>query len=118
MFILIGSIPMLFLLFAFVVEFLDIHSNSFTGSLPSELALLSDLEYLDVSSNPQLGGTLPEGVHLLFDLRHMNLSFTSIEIGAIPDDFCHWLYFLDKISVTCSGENANVTRCDCCVCLD
>jgi hypothetical protein len=105
-------------LFVFAVEILDIHSNNFTGSLPSELALLSDLERLDVSSNLHLGGTLPEDINLLFDLGYIDLSSTSIEIGAIPDDFCRELYFLDEIFVTCSGENANVTRCDCCVCLN
>ena len=42
-----------------VLTRLDLHNNNLSGSAPFELGLLTSLEFLDVSKNPQLIGAVP-----------------------------------------------------------
>ena len=65
--------------------------NDFVGSIPS-VGRLTDLEYLDVSVNSRITGTLPSEVGLLSNLLDLVLSSTSLK-GTIPEE----LYSLDQL---------------------
>jgi Leucine-rich repeat (LRR) protein len=62
-------------------------NNVLTGSIPSELGLLSRLQHLDVGGNVGVNGTIPTELAALTLLTHLDLAGTSI-IGPIPDLLC------------------------------
>ncbi|XP_050249264.1 putative receptor-like protein kinase At3g47110 [Quercus robur] len=54
----------------------------FEGSLPSSMAFLKGLQFLDVSRN-NLSGSIPKGLEKLPSLKELNLSFNDIK-GELP----------------------------------
>ncbi|KAK1266038.1 putative leucine-rich repeat receptor-like serine/threonine-protein kinase [Acorus gramineus] len=62
---------------------LDLHNNSFSGSIPQSLSNLISLSLLDLSSN-SLSGEIPKSLTDLQYLTSLNLSFNRLE-GEVPD---------------------------------
>jgi hypothetical protein len=56
-----------------------------SGSLPSELGLV--LEKLDAFNNHMVTGTIPSEMGLLTNLRFLNIVGTAIT-GTVPDELC------------------------------
>lgn len=61
---------------------ISLNKNNLTGSLTSELGILSCLESLDFSEN-QLTGTIPETIGNLTKLDHLSLAYNNLT-GNIP----------------------------------
>ena len=57
--------------------------NDLVGSLPAELWNLVQLEYLNLSDNPELTGGLPAGIGRLVNLERLDLSATGLS-GELP----------------------------------
>ena len=64
------------------VTHLDLNRNNLTGSIPSALGRLTQLQYLDLSGNG-LSGPLPSSVVNLTRMREVDLSNNSLQ-GTIP----------------------------------
>ena len=61
--------------------------NNLTGTIPSELATLTNLQHLSFSGGEGLTGTLPDSFgESLTDLRFLQFAFTQIG-GTIPASF-------------------------------
>ena len=58
--------------------------NSFEGPLPSSMAFLKGLKFLDVSRN-NLSGLIPKVLENLHSLKKLNLTFNDIE-GEVPTE--------------------------------
>ena len=57
------------------------------GTLPSELGLVTALQYADFSGQPDMQGTIPSEMGLLTQLTHLDLSGTPIT-GTVPAELC------------------------------
>ena len=66
---------------------LDVHDNYLTGTLPTEISQLSNLEYLDLANN-QLGGRVPTELLRLPYLQWLDLRNNSFEIPAEIQAIC------------------------------
>jgi len=63
---------------------LDLSWNGLEGSLPSEIGMLTHLEFLYLFDN-ELNSHLPSEIGLLSSLKHLNLSRTGL-LGSIPSN--------------------------------
>ncbi|CAB9526351.1 LRR receptor-like serine threonine-protein kinase At4g08850 [Seminavis robusta] len=82
--------------------------NRLTGTVPSELGLCSKLDRLNVDQN-SLVGSLPDEINNLVMLKEFNISNTQIS-GVFPDAFCD-IQFND---FTCSSTMCGCgDRCPC-----
>jgi hypothetical protein len=89
-----------------------IDRNSFTGTIPSEIGLLTKLWYgLYVSEN-QLFGTVPAELSSLSDLKNLGL-FGNNLTGSL-DMFCNQTAMPTKIEADCGGLDPAV-ECSCCI---
>ena len=61
---------------------LYLSGNNLTGTIPTELGLLSSLEDLNLEAN-QLSGTIPTEMGLLSNLKELTLSFNQLT-GSVP----------------------------------
>jgi len=112
-----------------VLEALDLYSNEFSGTLPTETGLLTSLRYLDVDtnfltggipteisrltmletlwlSNNLLSGSIPTELGRLTNLRNLHLTNNYLT-GSMPAEIC--ALRLESLEVTCS-----LVECDCC----
>ena len=87
----------------------DVEGNQFSGTIPSSLALLSGLEWLDLSNN-LFTGTIPENLTASDTLALHGNNFT----GAVPDSVCEGVNGQGgTIMFDCDGP----LSCDCnCAC--
>jgi hypothetical protein len=65
---------------------MDLHLNSLTGELPTELGLLTQLSYLDLGNN-EFNGTLPVEISNLQSLEFLDLGSNVLLSGTIPSAF-------------------------------
>ncbi|XP_074282185.1 receptor-like protein EIX1 isoform X1 [Silene latifolia] len=72
---------------AFELEYLALHNNNITGSLPSLLGQFTNLNYLDLSQN-DLRGSVPASFVKLSALKYLDLSTNKLT-GMIPDFIGH-----------------------------
>jgi Leucine-rich repeat (LRR) protein len=63
---------------------LDLSSNGLTGTIPNELALMSNLSALDLYDN-SLNGTIPSQIALMSKLTYLDLSGNRLN-GTIPSE--------------------------------
>ena len=73
--------------YATKLTYLGLGNNLLTGTVPSELGVLSELKTLDVSGNVQVQGTFPSELQKLTVLYHLDISATQVS-GSIPWSFC------------------------------
>ena len=106
-----GSIPAEMFLLLKHLKVLNLSKNNLTGVLPKQILELTDLEELDLHSNPRLKGHVsPYGLNLkrLRDnLKVLNIHDTALS-GTIPESFCGRL---DVLEITCNAEV--LCGCDC-----
>ena len=72
------------------LEFLNLSSNKINGSIRSEIGNLTNLSELNLSSN-QLIGEIPPEIGNLTDLYVLDLSYNQIT-GYIPSEICNLNY--------------------------
>ena len=86
-------------------EWFFIANNKFSGSIPSEVGRLTNLEYFSIYGNP-FSGTLPSEVGLLTEMREIDLHDTEME-GTIPEEIFEgmslYLNLFDVSSARFSG---------------
>lgn len=93
-------------------------NDGLTGTIPTEIGLMTSLEILDLSSTTLLTGTIPTELGLLSNLRSVDLGFSALT-GAVPSELCTVSadpsLFLDTLIVDC-GASAEVACSvpDCC----
>jgi hypothetical protein len=70
---------------------LELYFNNVQGVVPPEIALLSDLESMDISGGPdgRLNGTLPTELGLLTQLKDFRLQDNDLS-GSLPPEFGAW----------------------------
>ena len=79
------------------MRYLSLGGNQLTGSIPTELGALTNLESLSLGSNP-LTGTIPRELGALTNLRSLSLSRSGLtgtipaELGALTNLRQLWLY--------------------------
>ena len=66
------------------VVWMEFGNDNLRGTLPPELGLLTDLEYLNVNSN-QLTGTIPTQLGNLWSLTHLGLANNDLQ-GTLPTE--------------------------------
>jgi hypothetical protein len=74
-----------------MITSLDLHGNVLTGTIPSEIASLTNLRTLDLHGN-QLGGTIPLEIGNMASLIILNLSDNHdlhIAVTSTPSSFCN-----------------------------
>ncbi|CAJ1949552.1 unnamed protein product [Cylindrotheca closterium] len=78
------------------VDELDLAHAMMSGSIPTEIGMLTGLSYLDFTNN-DIGGPLPSEIGLLSDLNDILLSHNSIT-GSVPSEIGHsslWFLYAD-----------------------
>ncbi|CAD2215532.1 hypothetical protein, conserved [Angomonas deanei] len=68
------------------IKVFDVHDNKFSGNFPAELAQMSRMEHLDLSGNPELGGTLNVNANVFANVEVLNVGRTAIDL-TIPASF-------------------------------
>ena len=96
-------------------EVLRLGGNSIVGSIPSELGLMTNLRSLFLENN-QLGGEIPFQLGFMTSLEHLSLDRNSLT-GGIPNTFCS--EELSKIQDLSSDCREPTLICKCCnICCD
>jgi hypothetical protein len=113
-----GSIPTEIGLLT-ALKVLDLSTNApLVGSIPTELGALTMLETLDLGNN-QLTGTIPEQLSDISTLQSVTLVSNNVT-GEVPALVCALAadptYQLDVLIVDCAGDPPKVTCAvpDCC----
>lgn len=79
---------------------LELHGNSFSGSLPTELGACTNLEFFDGSENAFLVGSIPAEITRCTKLEFFMVSSTSLT-GTVPPGF-EKMTRLEELTVQCS----------------
>eukprot|EP00261_Vitis_vinifera_P028540 XP_010662799.1 PREDICTED: receptor-like protein 12 [Vitis vinifera] len=81
------------------VRMVDLSSNNFSGSIPTELSQLFGLRFLNVSKN-HLMGRIPEKIGRMTSLLSLDLSTNHLS-GEIPQSLAD-LTFLNRLNLSCN----------------
>lgn len=81
-----GEIP----LFSHIsdITYLDLSRNKFTGGIPADISQASRLQYINISSNPELGGIIPGQTWSLPQLQNFSASYCGISGNLPPFQYC------------------------------
>ncbi|KAK3232828.1 hypothetical protein CYMTET_56852 [Cymbomonas tetramitiformis] len=91
------------------LQILDLRANSLTTTLPSEMGLLSSLISLSVAHN-QLAGTIPSEFDELGVMTSLNVSFNEDLCGDIPKDVSYHLDFtFTSLGLPCPSTTSHAT---------
>jgi len=98
------------------LTFLNLSASDLNGTIPTDLSLLTELRHLELSDN-DLIGTIPTELALLSHLTSLRLSGLSQMTGSVPSGLCRLLRsnggFLN-LSIDCNAVNCScVGGCDC-----
>jgi Leucine-rich repeat (LRR) protein len=86
---------------------LSLNNNALTGSIPFQIGLLTSLHVgLGLAYNA-LTGSIPSQIGLLTNLRGLGLSHNALTAGTIPSSFC---IGGGKAYIDCE----KITTCSCC----
>ena len=104
-------------------EVLKLAANQFSGTLPTELGMMTNLTQLDLNSLPLLIGSIPLEWARLTGLGYINMSGSPSLSGIVPDNWCtipnptctyydliHWEFRNCSLSFDCSDI---LCGCDC-----
>jgi Leucine-rich repeat (LRR) protein len=99
--------------------YLDVGSNDVSGSISDEIGQFTNLEFLILNNNNNLGGSIPTTINQLSSLRVTFLDGTSIVSGV--DQICTLPNFKDDNTVRNKGVVAYAdcdveVQCNCCRC--
>jgi hypothetical protein len=95
------------------VEYVDFSNNALEGRIPSEFALLTNLETLYLHSNAGLSGGIPSEFGRLSNLRVVTFDNTNIS-GTVPREVCDLL----RRNFVVIELDCNRVACDCgCTCV-
>jgi Leucine-rich repeat (LRR) protein len=67
---------------------LNLSYNAFSGTIPSELGRLTNLEWLGLQNLTLLTGSIPSELFLFTSLRYLDLRNMYGLSGIIPDELC------------------------------
>ena len=83
----------------------DTEYNNLSGTIPTELGLLTTLVYFDVEYNLEIEGQIPTELCQLTDLRYLSLKANKIQ-GELPSCMSKWqqMEVLDLLNNELSGE--------------
>ena len=87
--------------------YLDVHNNLFTGSIPTELGKLKLLNTVWLKNN-NFKGTVPTELAQIKNLQNLYLTGNDLLSGSIPEELCS-LASLTTIEISCGFP------CNCCV---
>ena len=92
---------------------MQLQSNKFEGTLPTELGELFRLEYLHLEENA-LEGSLPTELGQLVHLKKLMLHENKLT-GQVSQDVCNLVTRnnLDEFITDCAGANSAI-QCPCC----
>jgi hypothetical protein len=94
------------------LETLYLYSNSFNGTITSEIGLLTRIDDLQLQDN-RLSGSVPTELSSLFSASSIKL-FANNLTGSLDDVFCQQpSLILSKIDADCGGLDPQV-ECTCC----
>ena len=96
------------------LKYLHVNNNDFSGSLPTEVGLLSSLMSLELQ-NSNLSGSLPSELLLLENMTSLVVRNTSFS-GSIPESLCDRMYEKELnclVAPKCKlvGKKTNSTVC-------
>eukprot|EP00549_Striatella_unipunctata_P008361 CAMPEP_0118680296 /NCGR_PEP_ID=MMETSP0800-20121206/4279_1 /TAXON_ID=210618 ORGANISM="Striatella unipunctata, Strain CCMP2910" /NCGR_SAMPLE_ID=MMETSP0800 /ASSEMBLY_ACC=CAM_ASM_000638 /LENGTH=475 /DNA_ID=CAMNT_0006576415 /DNA_START=102 /DNA_END=1530 /DNA_ORIENTATION=+ len=93
---------------------IDLATIGLAGSIPSEIAELSHLTYLDLSSNGFVEGRIPDEFKNLHALDHLFLDNTNLS-GEVPSALCRMN--IEVLLVDCYQPDPKIScECDACQC--
>lgn len=93
---------------------LNLNENGLVGSIPPELGMLQDLQYLQLSLN-HLTGTLPAALAKLLQLKQFDVSFNQL-MSTLPNSYGTWIDLVElrvdhnKFSGTFPSSYSSLTK--------
>jgi Leucine-rich repeat (LRR) protein len=105
-----GTFPTEIGLLKAIIE-LDLGNNRLSGSLPTELAFLTNLRMLNLKENFGLNGMVPIEFSKLENLDFLHLEGTYLE--NLDESFCEISEEFEHFSSECGGDSPRVS-CSCC----
>jgi Leucine-rich repeat (LRR) protein len=101
--------------------YMDLSGNHLSGTIPSELGNLKQLEFLILNNNQNITGSIPTSITKLQKLHVTFFDGTSLTSGI--DQICNLPLFNGTISgnkvvayADCGGDSDVEVNCDCCTC--
>lgn len=85
------------------LSYVDMSRNRFSGGIPTDIALASNLQYFNVSNNPNLGGVISEKTLSLYSLQNFSATNCSISGDFPPFGPCKSLLVLELSMNNVSG---------------
>jgi Leucine-rich repeat (LRR) protein len=85
-------------MFSRFTERFELNENSFTGTIPTTIGLLSSLSVFDVSSN-YLSGTIPTEIDNCHNLRMINVGYNLLLNGPLPSGIMGQMVDIDGTGI-------------------
>eukprot|EP00546_Thalassionema_frauenfeldii_P000688 CAMPEP_0178937246 /NCGR_PEP_ID=MMETSP0786-20121207/25641_1 /TAXON_ID=186022 /ORGANISM="Thalassionema frauenfeldii, Strain CCMP 1798" /LENGTH=996 /DNA_ID=CAMNT_0020615777 /DNA_START=312 /DNA_END=3302 /DNA_ORIENTATION=+ len=93
------------------LEVIELRETNIQGSIPSQMGLCLNLSLIEISYNRELEGTIPLDFGNLSKLTTFNFAATKLE-GTVPDEICS-LPKLHTMHADCRPPLGEI-KCDCC----
>ena len=105
-----GSIPSELGLLSNTLQYFGLSGNLLTGTIPSQLGLAKYMRGLDLSDLPQLSGDVPSELDRLLNIEFFNISGSSGVTGTMAEPLCFLRAQGLPIGFDCSDR---LCGCDC-----
>jgi len=96
-----GSLPSMIGLMT-NLNFMLLHNNLLTGTIPTEIGLMTSLNFLSLNGN-SISGTIPSNILNLTSILKISVYNTSIDRDSIPSSFFSMLV---EPCIICNGEDS------------
>jgi len=96
------------------LQLLDLSSNRFSGTIPTQVEVLIVVELIDVRNNVGIHGTIPTALGNLPRLGTTFLSNTSLDMTSLPETFCNLTVRSRSYDVVVLNCTEGRPTCSCC----